>query len=335
MTDFESDFRRGLQEADIRSTVLLLARISTYSGNSNFMWQLSKKVLLVHRQTPVTAMPCTVTAFSVKIASPGDAGIELTIVRGVIAEWNAHHALAQKRILLPLDEEEAGNHAPADMLIAFFCGPAGSSSERIADGSETEIEQHLQEGKPTLIYLSEARVNLAETQGLRLRALDELKKRYATAVVDSYADEKDLRAKFARQLESTVSGHSHFKTGASLSVERSPECPKPAAAPAAKPLSLCAQAILTEACDDFEAYIGRIKVGGTLRIQANGKQLVEQDDPDAAVRWESAFQELLTGGFIRDAGCNGQLFQISTRGFEFLKTIGKTPVGYIAELGGM
>jgi hypothetical protein len=39
--------------------------------------------------------------------------------------------------------------------------------------------------------------------------------------------------------------------------------------------------------------------------------------------------------FIRDAGCNGQLFQISTKGFDFLKTIGKTPVGYIAELGGM
>ena len=92
---------------------------------------------------------------------------------------------------------------------------------------------------------------------------------------------------------------------------------------------------MIEACDDFEAYIGRIKIGSTLKIQANGKQLVEQDNPATAAKWESAFQELLAGGFIRDAGCNGQLFQISTKGFDFLKTIGKTPVGYIAELGGM
>jgi hypothetical protein len=100
-------------------------------------------------------------------------------------------------------------------------------------------------------------------------------------------------------------------------------------------LSPWAQTILIEACDDFEAYIGRIKAGGTLKIQANGKQLVEQNDPAAAAKWESAFQELLSGEFIRDAGCNGQLFQISTKGFAFLKSIGKTPVGYIAELGGM
>ena len=103
----------------------------------------------------------------------------------------------------------------------------------------------------------------------------------------------------------------------------------------AKPLSLCAQAILVEACDDFEAYIGRIKVGDSLRIQANGKQLVEQGVPGAVAKWEGAFQELLGGGFIRDAGCNGQLFQISTKGFEFLKTVGNTPIGYIAEMGGM
>ena len=86
-------------------------------------------------------------------------------------------------------------------------------------------------------------------------------------------------------------------------------------------MSPWAQTILIEACDDFEAYIGRIKVGNTLKIQANGKQLVEQNDPAAAAKWDGAFQELLEGDFIHDAGCNGQLFQISARGFDFLKTI--------------
>ena len=101
------------------------------------------------------------------------------------------------------------------------------------------------------------------------------------------------------------------------------------------PLSECAKTILSEACDDFEGYIGRTKVGAMLKIQANGKQLVEPGDPAAVVRWDAAFNELLSGAYIRDAGYNGQLFQITPKGFEFLKTIGKAPVGYIAELGGM
>ena len=94
---------------------------------------------------------------------------------------------------------------------------------------------------------------------------------------------------------------------------------------------MCAQSILVEACDDFEAYVGRIKIGTTLRIQANGKQLVDQQDACSIEKWDSAFHELLANDFIHPAGGNGQLFQISTKGFDFLKSIGKSPVGYIAE----
>ena len=59
------------------------------------------------------------------------------------------------------------------------------------------------------------------------------------------------------------------------------------------------------ACDDFEAYIGRSKLGGTLRIQANGKQLVEQTDAESLAKWESAFNELLTGAYIRQVSLAG------------------------------
>jgi hypothetical protein len=274
-------------------------------------------------------MPCTVTAFSVKIASPGDAAMEMVIAREVIGEWNGSHAVAEKRILLPLHREEKG--APCDLLIAFFCNSPGSVDEPPSQAEE-EIEDHLRAGKPALIYFSEARNDFSETDPLlQSGTFDEFKKRYMTTTVDSYGDDKEFRGKFAKQLEVMVQTHEHFKT------EEAP----PAAAPKALdprrtgPLTPWAQTILIEACDDFEAYIGHLKVGDTLRIQANGKQLVEQGDPAAAAKWEDAFQELLSGGYIRDAGCNGQLFQISTRGFEFLKTIGKTPVGYIAELGGM
>jgi hypothetical protein len=286
--------------------------------------------------TPVSAMPSTVTAFSVKIASPGDAGIELTIARDVLGEWNARHTLEQKRILLPLDAEDAPASSASDMMVAFFCGKIGTR------GSETEIEQHLQTGKPALVYFSEGRSDLI---GARLSpgpALEDFKKRYAAAVVDSYGDEKELRATFARQLDATMSSHPHFQVGTSsssfcscLSSAAVPDAPTEPHVTSTGALSSHAITILSEACDDFEAYIGRMKVGNMLRIQANGKQLVEPNTPESVALWDNAFNELLTRGFIIDAGCNGQLFQISASGFGFLKSMGKTPVGYIAELGGM
>jgi hypothetical protein len=262
--------------------------------------------------------------------------MELIIAREVIGDWNARHALEQKRILLPLDAESARAHPPPDLLIAFFCNSPEGSVESAPEGIEDEIEEQLRAGRPALIYFSEARMALTGSHAWQGGAFDEFKKRYMTAIVDSYGDDKEFRGKFARQLDVAVGTHDHFKTQAA-----SPAVAPPAAAPKVLdprrtgPLSPWAQTILIEACDDFEAYIGRIKVGGMLKIQANGKQLVDQGNPADIAKWDSAFQELLAGEFIRDAGCNGQLFQVSAKGFEFLKSIGKTPVGYIAELGGM
>jgi hypothetical protein len=280
-------------------------------------------------------MPCTVTAFSVKIVSPGGAGIELIIAREVIGEWNARHALEQKRILLPLYGGGKGGCSPSDLLIAFFCDSPGGPCEQAPEGAEEEIENQLRAGRPVLVYFSEARVALTGSHAWQGGALDEFKKRYMTATVDSYGDDKEFRGKFTRHLDVTIGTHEHFKTDAAFLSAPPVAAPKVLDPRRTGPLSPWAQTILIEACDDFEAYIGRIKAGGSLKIQANGKQLVEQNDPAAVEKWENAFEELLAGDLIRDAGCNGQLFQISAKGFAFLKSIGKTPVGYIAELGGM
>jgi hypothetical protein len=256
--------------------------------------------------------------------------MELTIVRDAIREWNAHQAWDQKRILLPLDVDGPGEPASADMVIAFFCGAASERSAAV----EAEIEKQVHAGHPALAYFSEGRSDLTGAPSSPGRAMNEFTRRYPTAAVESYGDEKDLRAKFARQLDITVSNHVHFKPDAPV-VAPANIIPMPCPAPVPKALSMCAQSILVEACDDFEAYVGRIRTPTMLRIQANGKQLVDRQDCDSIKKWDGAFHELVASEFIRDAGGNGQLFQITTKGFDFLKSIGKSPIGYIAELGGM
>jgi len=276
-------------------------------------------------------MPSKVTAFGVKIASPGDAAMEVIIAREVIGQWNSAHGYAEKRVLLPYDDHDKGER-PCDMLIAFFCGSSGVPIDRTGD-TEAEIAKQIRENRPAHVYVSGGRVDLLGREGDRAHALETIKKKFAPATVDLYGDEKEFRAKFSRCLEVTIGTHAHFKIDAGQGTAREQAS---ATEPFAdRSLSECAQTILIEACDDFEGYIGHIKVGAMVRIQANGKQLVEGTDTATVVKWDSAFTELLEGGYIRNAGCNGQLFQISPRGFDFLKTLGKTPVGYIAELGGM
>jgi hypothetical protein len=283
-------------------------------------------------------MPSTVTAFAVKIASPGDAGMELFIAREVIGEWNALHALEQKRVLIPLAEADAGS---TDLLIAIFCAAKGTPDASSSPGIELAIEKQLEAKRPVLIYFSEGRADLGGINVREARVLEEFKKRFESrASLDSFSDEKEFRAKFARQLDLTVSSHAHFRID-SAATEAVPAF-IPASIPEVAPhdpsiaeLSPPARELLSEACDDPEAYIGRLKDASGLKLQANGRQFVPQGDPAAMARWENAFGELIAHGLIRDAGCKGRLFQISTKGFEYLKSIGKSPVGYIAELGGM
>jgi hypothetical protein len=278
-------------------------------------------------------MPSTVTAFSVKIACPGDAAMELTIAREVIAQWNSRHTLKEKRILLPLGVEAASEEASQDLLVEFFSDMSEVPDVALPGEADAEIDRQLEAGKPVLVYFSKARTDLNRIPQPCGCVLADFKQRHGAATVDSYGDDKEFRAKFSQQLAATVAAHAYFRAAAPTPAAGPVEGSK-AAAPLGK-LSDCAQQILSEACDDFEGYIGRIKAGPLLRIQANGRQLVEPQDAPTIAKWDAAFQELLLGEYIRDAGCNGQLFQISTKGFEFLKTIGKTPVGYIAELGGM
>jgi hypothetical protein len=250
----------------------------------------------------------------------------------VLRDWNAAHALTDKMVLLPLAEDEAAGADPCDILIAFLHAAPGTPME--TGTLEREIDYYLARNRPAFIYFSEARVALARAGESTER---EFKSRYAAhAVVDSFNDEKEFRAKFAQQLEATVRSHSSFRLGTGEgaspilpSDEPRPDEPKPAPAG----VSELAQKLLITACQDPEAYIGRHRDGDVLKLQANGEQLVEQGNPAATAKWEEAFNELLTGAYVRDAGCHGRLFQISTKGFEYLKTLGHAPIGYIAELG--
>ena len=263
--------------------------------------------------------------------------MEGVIAREVIYDWNGCHALAEKKALLPLSAQSSCPNAhqtdsASDLLVAFFCTSQGTPSDAAARSTDEEVERQLKAGRPALIYFSEGRVDLARAKASEIEGLEQFKKRYPSeAVIDSFGDEKEFRSKFTQELEEIIRRHPHFQV-----VPESKSAPVIAEAhPPAPAYSKSAQALLMNACDDPEAYLARMKDSRGVKIQVNGRQFVEAGNAESAAQWDGAFEELLQGGLIHDVGCNGQLFQISGDGFKFLETLGKYPIGYIAELGGM
>jgi hypothetical protein len=262
--------------------------------------------------------------------------MEDVVAREVIYEWNGCHSWREGKALLPLNRDcsSSSDHPvpQSDLLVAFFCARTGAPNQ---PAIEPEIERQIREKRPVLIYVSGGRADLAHAAAaIEVPTQDELRKRFGPdAPVESFRDEKEFRARFAQQLEQVLTRHPHFR----IEGEFSPESAVPPMVekhPTAPPeYSKLAQSLLIQACDDPEAYIGRVKDSRGLKIQVNGRQVVDQSHPELMAEWEAAFQEILAAGLIRDAGFNGQLFQISPAGFQFLETLGKFPIGYIAELG--
>jgi len=276
-------------------------------------------------------MPGTLTAFSVKIAASGQTGVKAAIAREVLYDWNSDRSWAEKKVFIPEASSEdcdATKQPPADLLVAFFCAP-----QKCTETIEAEIARQVQAGRPALVYFSEARSDFAGSGGTDFA---QLKSRLpADAAIDSFKDEKEFRAKFTQKIEALVHYHPQFKTGSEISPASAPARPATPASSQPHVYSAKARELLISACDDPEAYVARMKDSRGLKIQVNGRQVVEPGNPEASAQWEAAFNELVHGGLIRDVGLNGQVFQISSAGFAFLETLGKKPVGYIAELGGM
>jgi hypothetical protein len=118
-------------------------------------------------------MPYKAKVFKVMIASPSDVGPEREAVRNLIHEWNAIHSEKEDIVLLPVGWESHSSPtmgdrpqaiinkqvlADCDLLIAVFWTRLGSPPGKAHSGTVEEIEEHLQAGKPAMIYFSAAPV---------------------------------------------------------------------------------------------------------------------------------------------------------------------------------
>ena len=136
-------------------------------------------------------MSFSATTYNVMIASPSDVSAERATVRSVVHEWNAINAEDRAQVLLPTGWDthswpEMGGRPQeiinkqilknADLLIAVFWTRVGSPTGKAPSGTIEEIEEHLAEDKPAMIYFSSVPVQMDIVDREQYDALQEFKK---------------------------------------------------------------------------------------------------------------------------------------------------------------
>jgi hypothetical protein len=271
------------------------------------------------------------TVYNVMVASPSD--VEegaLAAVREALARWNAMHAQDKGVVLLlrswrTHSSPELGDRPQAilnkqliersDLLIAVFWTRIGTATGEAESGTVEEIREHINQGKPVMIYFCE---KPASPAGFDPQQIEKLKsfRSEVNGLYDTYATDEQLREKVERHLNEKLRDHPYFsprRTDAALVIKK--------AAPR-KPLSPQALELLREAYSDPAAQLMRMETVDGLFVATNGKNLHFRTPRDAAGA-EAAIKELEKVGYFQVQGYKRHAFKVTRAGFEYFDQITK------------
>jgi len=263
------------------------------------------------------------------IASPNDVDTARQVARDVLKDWNVVHSEDKGVVLMPVGWDthvtpEMGDRPQAiinkqilldcDVLVAIFWTRLGSPTGAAPSGTVEEIEEHLQAGKPAMIYFSSAPVRPESVEEGQYQALREFRaKCQQRGIIETFESVTEFREKFSRQLAQLVIAK--FASGtkdeaiafAFKEVERVKN-------PVAASLSARARQLLL-AATDADGVIMRLQTLEGLGIQANGRQFAQRGNPRSEAEWDSALQELRDLDLIKDMG-KGEVFRVTQKGYE-------------------
>lgn len=273
-------------------------------------------------------MSYTATTFNVMIASPGDVASERAIVRDVVYEWNAVNSNSRKIVLLPIGWESHASPemgAPAqtiinnqvltkcDLLVGVFWTRIGTPTEQHLSGTVEEIENHINAGKPAMLYFSSQPVAMDTVDLDQVQRLKKFKEScQPRGLNESYDSHTDFKEKFYRHLQLKVNEHALFKTANETEiilnvVESSTAIPK---------LTHEARVLLKEASLDTSGIIIRMHFIGGMDIQTNGKSLIIGNERREVAKWEDALTQLINTELVVARGVKGEVYEITNLGYQ-------------------
>ncbi len=288
----------------------------------------------------------------VMIASPSDVKEEREIIREVLFDWNYTHSRKREAVVMPVSWEthyspELGTPGQAlinervlkdcDLLIGVFSTRLGTPTVEFMSGTVEEINKHVREGKPAMIYFSSGPVSREAALGRndQLRSIEEFRAKCKNnGLIGEYKTIEDLRVDLRKRLEIALNENPYLS---SLIDKQSDSAVASTARKAFQnngdvkitpmlktstsfDLSDEAKELLGAASEDKD---GHILVVGDLQGQsfiAGNKNLGGESARDAA-RYKRALRELIAAFLIERANAKGSLFQLTDKGWTNSDTI--------------
>jgi hypothetical protein len=181
-------------------------------------------------------MSYTSFVYNVMLASPSDVIEERQAAREIILDWNNINSQSRGIVLLPIGWEY--NTVPtmgdrpqeiinnqilknSDLLIGIFWTRIGTPTGKAASGSVEEIENHINSGKPAMLYFSNKSVTPSSINKKQYQAVERLKAEYQSkGLTDNFDTLDDFKKKFQRHLSMSLN-NSEFFNGYNNSVPSS------------------------------------------------------------------------------------------------------------------
>jgi hypothetical protein len=271
------------------------------------------------------------------IASPSDVSQERRIARDVIAEWNTIHSKDKRTVLMPIGWEthstpDTGDRPQAiingqllkdaDLLIAMFWTRIGSPTGVAQSGTVEEIEEHIQAGKPAMIYFSSAPVRADSIDNDQYSAVKAFKESLKVkGLFEEYESLSEFHMKLARQLAQTVIS----KFAGDLVPAADPSragvaLPPPPSIPA---IGAPARELLFEASKDPQGVILNIQTLSGASVLTNGRDFAERGNSRLAAHWRSAVEELSRLHLLEDRVGKGEVFFVTGEGYRVADLLGQ------------
>lgn len=267
--------------------------------------------------------------FNIMIASPSDVGSERNIVREVIHDWNAIHSEVRNIVLLPVGWEthlspEMGSHPQeiingkilekCDVLVGVFWTRIGTDTGKYPSGTVEEIEKHIQAGKPTMLYFSNKPAypdSIDQEQYLKLKEFKQSCQ--SRGIYETYDNLEEFKEKFFRHLQIKVNEDTSFVISTEGQAEENIIEESRISIPK---LSEEATIILKEVSKDKNGIIMYLRSSSGRSVQTNGKNLVPDQSRRTVAKWESGMDELITYGYVVARGHKGEVFEITSPGYQ-------------------
>ncbi len=265
------------------------------------------------------------TVIPVMIASPGDVLQEREEVRKAIYNWNDINSKNTSMILNPIGWEthgapEMGDRAQAlinkrllndcDLLIAVFWTRIGTPTGGYESGTVEEIERHMAEGKPTMIYFSKTPIDYStvdrDQYDLLMNKKDEWKNK---GRIEEFSSLQEFKDKLNKQLPYLLSTHEYILS-CSSSIPITQETSEDSS------VTLSSEAVeIIRLAGSTDGGIMKLRHLAGLLFQVGGENL-DTSTPRKEATYMAALDELLNYGLVEAKGTKGQIYNLTKYGWD-------------------